>query len=243
MNNSPRLLKVEPKFLGFLMLSYAMVMVLANWFDPRLVSLGGFVTDAGTLIFPLTFLLSDIITEVYGYRHARRTIWIGFLFNAIFILYGQIVIHLPGPSYAHQNKLFSELLGFDTRIIFASAISYLCSEPINSLLMAKLKLQFQGRYISLRFLSSTFFASGLDSCIFSLLAFYGQIPSHGLVSLILTMWIIKVSIELLGLPISIRLTKFFKIAEQVDMYDEQTQFNLFALEADYKADDNRYKEV
>ena len=80
------------------MVSYTMVLAFSNWFDLRLVSVFGITTDAGTLIFPLSFLLSDLITEVYGYKNARKAIWTGFLFNGIFLLYGFIVSHMPSPS-------------------------------------------------------------------------------------------------------------------------------------------------
>src|SRR5688572_13040806 len=90
----------QPKYLWFLVLSYTMVLVLANWFDARLIQIFSFNTDGGTLIFPLTFLLSDLITEVYGYQQARRAIWCGFLFNIFFILYGLAITHLPSPDFA-----------------------------------------------------------------------------------------------------------------------------------------------
>src|SRR5687768_10986229 len=95
--------KPQTRFLCFITLSYTMVLVLSNWFDARLVRIWHLDTDAGTLIFPLTFLLSDLITEVYGYKYARRAIWVGFLFNVIFFAYGQLIINLPSPAYATNN--------------------------------------------------------------------------------------------------------------------------------------------
>src|SRR5579883_2959033 len=120
----------ESNYLWFLTLSYTMVILLANWFDPRLIKIFNLTTDAGTLIFPLTFLLSDLITEVYGYKHARRAIWCGFFFNAIFIAYGQLIIHLPSPDFAANNAMFDTLLAMNVRILLASAISYLVAEPL-----------------------------------------------------------------------------------------------------------------
>lgn len=236
-----KIISAHPKFLWFLTLTYSMVIVLANWFDPRLVHLFGLDTDAGTLIFPLTFLLSDLITEVYGYKHARRAIWCGFLFNLLFIVYGQIVIHLPSPTYSTNNSIFDALLSTNIRIIFASAISYFCSEPLNSFVMAKLKIKMQGRYMGIRFISSTVVASGVDSAIFSVLAFYGAMSNSNLMALILTMWFIKVLIEVLGLPISIRLTKKLKKLEQLDIYDKRTQFNILSLNVDYTIKDNEFE--
>lgn len=241
MNKPEALSHPQPRFLWFLILAYCMIMVLSNWFDIRLIRILNLDTDAGTLIFPLTFLLSDLITEVYGYQQARRAIWCGFLFNIIFILYGQIVIHLPSPDYAiNNNRQFDELLAMDTRIIFASAISYLCSEPLNAFIMAKLKIYFTGRKLALRFIASTFLASGVDSFIFGTLAFYGLMNHIELLTLILTMWLFKVVIEVIGLPASLYLTKKLKSKERLDIYDTQTDFNLFSLNVHYTPKDNHY---
>jgi queuosine precursor transporter len=232
--------QTQPRYLWFLIITYSMVLVLSNWFDPRLVHIFGLDTDAGTLIFPLSFLLADLITEVYGYKHARRAIWIGFLFNMIFILYGQLVIHLPSPSYHTNNKLFDTILACDTRIIFASTISYFTSEPLNVFLLAKLKISSKGRFMWLRFVSSTFIASGIDSFIFGPIAFYGAMNNKNLLALILTMWFIKVAIEIFGLPFSVFLAKKLKKAEQLDIYDDKTTFGLFSLDGRYSRKDNHY---
>lgn len=231
------------RFLWFIMLSYSMVIVLANWFDPRLIKIFNLTTDAGTLIFPLTFLLSDLITEVYGFKQARLAIWCGFLFNVVFILYGQIVIHLPSPDYPTQNAMFDSLLAVNARIIMASAISYLCSEPVNSFLLAKLKIKMHGRYMGIRFVLSTFFAAGIDSFIFGTLAFYGAMSLTNLFFLIVTMWLIKMIIEIVGLPLSIHLAKKLKRIEGLDIYDKKTNFNLFSLETHYTAKDNEFRKL
>ncbi len=238
-----KLISTQPKYLWFLTLTYSMVIVLANWFDPRLINIFGLNTDAGTLIFPLTILLSDLITEVYGYKHARRAIWCGFLFNALFIIYGQVIIHMPSPNYPTNNTVFDTLLATNVRIILASAISYLSSEPLNSFVMAKLKIKTKGRYLGIRFVLSTIVASGTDSTIFSIIAFYGVMSDSNLIMLALTMWFIKVFIELIGLPISIRLTKKLKKMEQLDIYDKQTNFNILSLDTNYTARDNEFGQI
>lgn len=231
---------IQARYLWFLTLSYSMVMVLANWFDARLISIFGVVTDAGTLIFPFTFLLSDLITEVYGYKKARLAIWCGFLFNAIFIVYAQVVIHLPSPNFETQNAAFDAILSMNGRIILASTLAYLCSEPLNSFTMAKLKIKTQGRYMSIRFILANVFGSGVDSLIFGVIAFYDAMSLRNLIILILTMWLIKVIAEMLGLPISVRLAKKLKILEELDIYDTDTKFKPFSLESDYTQEENQY---
>jgi queuosine precursor transporter len=243
MKNMPSQLEVielKPRFLWFLILAYTMVIAFANWFDPRLVQIFGLTTDAGTLIFPLTFLLSDLITEIYGFKHARRAIWCGFLFNLFFIIYGQIIIHMPNPDYPTNNAAFDTLLAMNARIILASTVSYFCSEPANSFIMAKLKIIMNGRHMGIRFIASTFFASGIDSFIFTTIAFYRTLSNANLLALILTMWFIKVAVEMLGLPISVKLAKKLKQMEGLDIYDRRTNFNLFRLNAYYLQQDNEF---
>lgn len=235
-----KVIQSQPSYLWFLTLTYTMVILLANWFDPRLINIFGLDTDAGTLIFPFTFLLSDLITEIYGFKYARRAIWCGFLFNALFIIYGQIVIHMPSPNYPTNNDIFDTLLATNIRIIIASGISYIISEPLNSMIMAKLKIKMRGQYLGIRFVSSTIIASGTDSLIFGLIAFYGIIANSNLIYLILSMWFIKVFIEILGLPISIRLAKKIKKLEQLDIYDKKTKFTVFSLDTHYTDKDNEF---
>lgn len=229
---------IQERFLWFFILSYSMVIVLANWFDPRIVNIFGFNTDAGTLIFPLTFVLSSLITEVYGYKYARRAIWSGFLFNSIFILYGLLVIHLPSPNYATNNAMFDTILSSNIRVIIGSAISYLSSEPLNSMVMAKLKIKMKGKNIGIRFLLSTLLASMVDSFIFGTVAFYGSMGNMDLLYLILTMCAIKSCVEIISVPMSVRLVKKLKAIENADIYDNRTNFNLFNLDVKYTIKDN-----
>jgi queuosine precursor transporter len=232
-------MNMTPKYLWFLMLSYAMVLVIANWFDARLIYFAGITLDAGTLIFPLTFIIADMITEVYGYKHTRRAIWTGFLFNLIFLGYGQLIIHLPSPPYYHDNELFSQLLNFNARIVIASMISYLVAEPINALLLAKWKIAAGGKRMPLRFVSSTAISALFDSIIFLNIAFYGILPSHELWKFVLSLWLAKLLIEIIGLPLSVSLTKWLKRREEIDIYDVNTRFTLFSLEATYTKKDNK----
>lgn len=240
MNEIKEGIRSQPRYLWFLTMTYVIVLLFANWFDPRLVSIFGLVTDAGTLIFPVTFLLADVITEVYGYKCARLAIWLGFLFNVFFILYGQLVVYLPSPAYATNNILFAKILALDLRVIVASIVSYICAEPLNSFIMAKLKIVMQGKLLWMRFVTSTFIAAIVDSMIFGCIAFYGVLSINHLFYLIFSMWLIKVLIEVLGLPISIYLARRLKAIEKIDIYDTNTNFNLFKLEVSYNKAANKY---
>jgi uncharacterized integral membrane protein (TIGR00697 family) len=237
--NTP--LRLQPRFLWFFILCFAMSIALVNWFDARMIRLFFVDTDAGALVFPLTFLLSDLITEVYGYKRARLAIWCGLFFNFFYLAYGYIITLFPTPAYAAvHNASFDAMMALNTRIIIASTLTYLVSEPLNSYLMAKLKIKTQGKYMGLRFFTASFISSGVDSALFGALAFSGMMQLKALFFLIGTMWFIKVATEFFGIPLSVYLAKKLKKAEQLDMYDRHTQFGIFSMDATYDSTDNEF---
>lgn len=239
----PHLLAQGPQYLWLLMIAYVAVLLLANWFDVRLVNFGVLIMDAGTIIFPLSFLTSDLLTEVYGYQWARRAIWVGFVGNMVFMLYGALITHLPNEPSSQPSVLFDQIFSLNARIIIASTISYFICEPVNSLIVAKTKLWLHGRHVGLRFLSSTVIASGLDSVIFTLIAFTGVLPANVLFTMMFDMWLVKVIVETLGLPVSTYLARVLKRKEQLDVYDGHTRFNLFKWKINYTTADNQYAAV
>lgn len=227
-------------YLWFLMLSFAMIISISNWYDARLILIFGLVISPGSLSFPLSFILSDAITEVYGYKNARLAIWAALFFNLLFLLFGQLITHLPSPSFATDNDVFNKLLTMNLWIVCASFVSYLASEPINSYLVAKLKIVMHGKYMGIRFISSTIIAAFIDSIVFISIAYHGLMDSHHLFVMVLNIWAIKSVIEILCLPFSIRITKYLKQKEQMDVYDYQTKFNIFSLDARYDNANNHY---
>ena len=227
-----------PKYLWFFILSYAMVISISNWFDARPVEIFHHAIFPGAMIFPLSFLISDIVTEVYGFKNARLAIWSAFLFNFIFILFGQCIIHLPSPKFAVDNAAFDRLLSLNMWIVIGSFCSYLVSEPLNSMIVSKLKIYYRGRNMGLRFLLSTIIASGLDSTIFTLISFGHIYSTNNLISLIINIWAIKVIVEIIGLSFSVRLAKRIKEKEQLDIYDYGTSYTLLSVSASYEPDNN-----
>lgn len=216
----------QPQYLGALTLFYILVVVLSNWFNARIITVFGLSYGSGVFIFALTYVLSDLITEVYGYNQAKRAILGGFFFNLAFVIYSQIIIRIPSPDFAAHNAPFDELLAFNSRIIMASMLSYLIAEPMNAYLLARMKIKLKGAYIGLRFLASTIAASGLDTIIFCTLAFYGVINDDVLFIRTMQAWGIKLTVEALALPFAIRIAKKLKKAEGLDTFDNDTDFNL-----------------
>lgn len=233
------LLYPKPRYLWFLILAYAMIIAISNWFEASLIKIFGITMPAGTLVYPLTFLLSDIITEVYGFKYARQAIWSALFFNIMFVAYGQIVILLPSPDVV-INPHYKDLLSLNFRIILASFFAYIVAEPINSYLIARLKIASKGKYMGLRFMLATFFSSFIDTLFFFLMAFYGLIENTVLQQMIISSWAVKMTIELLGLPFSIRLSKLIKRKEEIDIYDESTGFSFFKFDTAYPASANKF---
>tara|TARA_R110000868_G_scaffold207266_2_gene456234 strand:- start:3139 stop:3816 length:678 start_codon:yes stop_codon:yes gene_type:complete len=223
------------------MLSFAMIISISNWYDARLISIFGFIISPGSLIYSLSFLISDSITEVYGYKKLRLAVWTAMFFNLLFIGFGQLVIHMPSPSFPTENVAFDNLLKMNFLVIIASFTGYIVSEPVNSFLVSKLKIKMNGDYIGIRFISSTIIASLIDTVIFVSIAFYSTMAFENLLRMMINIWVIKVLIEIVFLPFSIQLTKHLKKSEEIDIYDYKTNFNIFSLDSTYLDESNQYK--
>jgi queuosine precursor transporter len=236
-----KLKPIQQTYLWVFISGYSLAFFLANWFDPRLINVFGLNTGAGSFVFPLTYLISDIITEVYGYKHARIAVWTALLFFLIFILFDQWVVAALASGSISQVAL-STFFMTSNRILLASILSYLVTESINSYIVAKLKISLKGKYMGIRFIGSTLTAYTINELIYAPIAFYGLIPNFKhFIHHMLASWVFMVSIELLLLPFSIRLAKHLKIIENLDIYDTQTNFNPFSLNTDYPKQNNKSK--
>lgn len=227
-----------PKYLWFLILTYTMIIVLANCFTSRPIQIFTLITNAGVIILPLSFLMLSIITEVYGYKYARLAIWYGFLFSSVFIIYSFIITNIPSPLFPTNNNEFNYLLRGNEKIVVASLISYLVSEFLNSYCLAKLKIRTQGHCVTLRFTVSLLLAIVSSSIFFNIIKSYENIANNSLISAIINMCLIKMVIGIVSLTSLIRLADRLKKIEQLDIYDWQTKFNLFSLNIDYLKRDN-----
>ncbi|HEY4162709.1 MAG TPA: queuosine precursor transporter [Dongiaceae bacterium] len=187
------------------------------------------ILQAADLIFPVTYILGDILTEVYGFKRARKAIWIGFacnLFAALAIYLGQA---LPPNADWHDQSSYDAILGTQFRIVAASFIAYLFGEFVNSTVLAKMKVWTEGKYLWTRTIGSTVFGQAFDSSIFCSVAFYGLMPNDVLMSLIVAQWLFKVCYETAATPLTYLVVNFLKRHEGVDVYDRDTKFNPFAL--------------
>ena len=200
-------------------------LIAANITAVKLITLFGLVLPAAIIIFPISYILGDVLTEVYGYRQARRVIWLGFLCNLIVvigILLGQV---LPPASFWDGQAAYTRILGYTPRILGASFLAYLVGGFSNSFVLAKMKIATSGRWLWARTIGSTLVGQGLDSLVFITLAFMGTIPLGALVSGIITQWLAKSIYEAAVTPLTYKVVRFLKLREGLDVYDYDTQFN------------------
>jgi uncharacterized integral membrane protein (TIGR00697 family) len=191
--------------------------------------------DAGTLLFPVSYIFGDILTEVYGYKKTRRVIWFGFIAAALMAVTFWVVGMMPGEStwesYAGQAAYNAILGGVATGgIIVASLAAYWAGEFSNSFVLAKVKILTEGRFLWMRTIGSTLLGQGVDTVIFVIVAgIFGVFPWEIVLSLIVANYIFKVTIEILFTPLTYLIVDFLKRAEQEDYYDRDTDFNPFSL--------------
>ena len=212
-------------FLGL----FVAVLLISNVASTKIVSIGSFSFDGGTILFPLVYILGDIFTEVYGYRAARRVIWVGFVCALMMSLVFIVVGMLPAASdWAHQEA-YDAILGLTPRIVLASLLAYWVGEFVNSGILAKMKVATKGRFLWMRTIGSTIVGQGLDTVIFVLVAFSGLLPASLLWSIIVTNYIFKVGIEVVLTPVTYKTIKYVKRREQIDVYDTHTKLNPFHI--------------
>jgi uncharacterized integral membrane protein (TIGR00697 family) len=219
--NSPRFAAVSALFVTCL--------VAANVLAVKLAEAGGHVFPAGLVVFPLSYLLGDVLTEVYGFRAARRVIWMGFACNLVFVAAVELAIALPPAGFWQPNeRAYEDILGYTPRLLVASFAAYLVGEFVNSAVMARMKVATNGRWLWTRTISSTVVGEGLDSLIFVTIAFAGS--GAPLANPIATTWAIKVGYEVLATPLTYVVVGYLKRADGLDVYDRDTRLSPIPLQ-------------
>jgi uncharacterized integral membrane protein (TIGR00697 family) len=201
-------------------------LITANILFVKQIPLGPLVLPAAIIIFPLSYILGDILTEVYGYKHARRVIWLGFLCNLLAVIALWIAKILPPAPTFEAQAAFERILGSQPFILTASFIAYLAGEFANSFVLAKMKIVTRGRWLWTRTIGSTIVGQGIDTIIIlTTVAFAGVIPFSVLGIMILSHWSIKVAYETIATPFTYRLVNYLKKKDNIDFYDFETNFN------------------
>jgi uncharacterized integral membrane protein (TIGR00697 family) len=193
--------------------------------------------DAGTLLFPISYIFGDVLTEVYGYAASRRVIWAGFAMAGLMGFTLWLVARMPGEAAWQQTTgqaAYDAVLGGVSRggILIASIVAYFCGEFSNSFVLAKMKVWTGGRFLWSRTIGSTLVGEGVDSVIFVAIACaFGVFPWSVALSIIVANYIFKVGIEALFTPLTYRVVAALKKAEHEDYFDVNTDFNPFKLPA------------
>jgi uncharacterized integral membrane protein (TIGR00697 family) len=197
---------------------FVTALVISNIIAVKLVEISGRVFPAGLVIFPLSYLLGDVLTEVYGVRAARRVIWLGFACNLLALGAIQAAIHLPAADFWKQNQsAYDQVLGTTWRLFLASLAAYVVGELANAYVLAVMKGVTGGRFLWTRTIGSTIVGEGLDSAIFVSIAFAGS--GAALANPIITTWLIKVGWETAATPLTYAIVNYLKRSEGVDTYD------------------------
>ena len=208
-----------------LVTTFVTCLITANIVAVKLVVVWDLVLPAGVVIFPISYICGDVLTEVYGYRQARRVIWLGFLCNLIAVAAIWLGQQLPAASFWDAQAAYERILGYTPRLLVASFLAYLVGEFANAFILAKMKILTQGRWLWTRTIGSTLVGQGLDSLVFITLAFLGHIPLAHMVSVIVTQWLVKTAYEAAVTPLTYWVVHILKRHEELDVYDHHTRFN------------------
>lgn len=220
------------KYLWVLIFTYVFITIASDLYESKLISIYMLHAGAGILLFSFTFFLIEVITEVYGYKNARLAIWLSIGFSIFFIIYSTCISLIASLSI--DNPI--DWIIHQTRNIYISTIlTVFIAEHINAYIVSKLKIIFAGRYIGIRFVLSTFIATGISMSIFTTTAFLGKMPFADFLIFTASSWLYRFLTELLLVPLSVKLSSLLKRKEGIDIFDFDTNYNVLNFSTDYKA--------
>ena len=223
------------RYFDFVMAAFVAILLLSNVIGAgkiatvELPGLGAWPFGAGILFFPLSYVIGDVLTEVYGFARARRCIWAGFAALLFMAFMSWVVVALPPDAGWTGQQAYEAVFGQVPRIVFASIIAFWAGEFVNSVVLAKMKLWTQGRHLWMRTIGSTVAGQGVDSLFFYPLAFVGVLDSETLLKVMLTQWALKVAWEAILTPVTYAVVGWLKRREGFDVYDEKTEFTPFSV--------------
>ncbi|MGI6368833.1 MAG: queuosine precursor transporter [Anaerolineae bacterium] len=210
------------------MAGFVAVLLVSNVASTKIVALGPLTFDGGTLLFPVSYIFGDVLTEVYGYARGRRVIHVGLLANLAMVAVLAAVGALPAaPGWEHQQAYLA-ILGTTPRIVAGSVAAYLAGSFSNAWVMARLKVRTAGRWLWLRTITSTLLGEAIDTALFVWIAFAGLLPPTLLWAVLGSNYAFKVGLEVLMTPVTYRVVNGLKRAEGVDHYDRHTDLSPFS---------------
>ena len=217
------------RYFDYLMAAFVAILLLSNLIGAaKLATLWGHTFGAGILFFPVSYVLGDVLTEVYGYANARRCVWTGFAAMLFMAFMSTVVVALPPAQGWSGQAAYESVFGNTWRIVAASVTAFWAGEFVNSFVMAKMKLLTGGRHLWSRTVGSTLFGQAVDSLIFYPVAFWGIWSQQQVLTVMVTNWALKVLWEALLTPVTYAVVGYLKAREGVDVFDTGTDFSPFA---------------
>ncbi len=218
------------KYITLISVFFVAVLMISNIVSTKILDLWFFTFDGGTLLFPLSYIFGDILTEVYWYKQSRKIIRMGFGVLILMAITVMIVWQLPAAQDRTFQQDYQHILWLTPRIVLASLVAYFSWEFSNSYILAKLKIRMQGKKLRVRTIWSTIVGEFLDTGIFILIAFYGVFTNDILLAIMISNYIFKVGIEVLFTPLTYLIVNRLKKSECEDYYDYNTNFNPLKIE-------------
>ncbi len=200
-------------------------LLTANTIAVKLVLVGGAVVPVAVIVFPISYIVGDVLTEVWGYGAARRVIWLGFACNAIMVAAIWLGGQIPAAPFWQGQAAWDEIFGQTPRILLASFVAYLGGEFANSFVLAKMKVATGGRWLWARTIGSTIVGQALDTAVFVAIAFSGHVPAGALGGIMFGQWLVKVVYEIAATPLTYAVVGWLKAREHIDTFDDRTDFN------------------
>jgi queuosine precursor transporter len=213
------------KFLGLITCLYVTMQLVSDVTAGKIVQIGVFSVSVTVLYFPITYIFSDILTEVYGYARARAVLWTVLFASIIAGLLYQVVVYLPPAVGFDANEAYSRVFGSVPRVLLGGWIAVFAGDILNNFVLAKMKLMTSGKFLWLRTITSTLVGQFVNTLLFYVIALYSVLPSDLLVTSIVSGWLIKVGVEIVFTPITYLIVGYLKKTENEDFYDRGTNFN------------------
>jgi uncharacterized integral membrane protein (TIGR00697 family) len=222
----------EPKYYDIFTGLFVAILLVSEITSTKLIQIWFVQTAGAFILFPISYIMSDILTEVYGYARARRVMWIGFSSLVLMSLVLIAVEFLPAAPSWHNQQAYDVILGFVPRISFASIVAYWVGGFANDFTLAKMKLLTKGKMLWTRTIGSTVVGQAVDSFLFIGIAFYGIIPNAIILQIAFTQYLLKVAYETLATPLTYYVVNKLKKSEGLDVFDYHTNFNPFKFKVE-----------
>jgi hypothetical protein len=203
---------------------FVMTLIVSNIASIKVVAIGPLVFDAGTILFPLSYIVGDIVTEVYGYRKMRSLLYVGVVSLVLTMTTFWVVQILPASPDWPNQVAYESILGVVWRIVLASVTALFLGEIMNAYVMARMKVRSKGKNLWVRMISSSVVGSAIDTVVFSTVAFLGTMPFDALAQLMITVFLIKITTEVIVSPLTIKIINIVKRREKIDTYEQPATY-------------------